>query len=339
MKRNIVKHFVEKGAKIAPLLVPFQFTKMTGLCNPSVFVDGDAIFVNIRNVEYTLYHSEEEQKFPSYWGPLAYLHKENDPYLRTVNFICKLNPDSLEVEKHYQVNTSLLDQKPLWEFIGLEDGRLVRWNEKLYLTGVRRDTTTNGQGRMELSEIVFEEGTVKEVSRVRIETPIDKNSYCEKNWMPILDKPFHYVKWTNPTEIVEADPETGESKQVFVSKKYLPISRDLRGGSQVVRIGDYYFCITHEVDLFKNINGNKDGNYYHRIVCWDMEWNFIHISEPFNFLDADIEFACGLALYKENVLITFGFQDNAAFILSIPEKVFLNEINENAKQQTARIHK
>ena len=37
------------------------------------------------------------------------------------------------------------------DFIGLEDGRLLKWNDKYYLTGVRRDTTTNGQGRMELS--------------------------------------------------------------------------------------------------------------------------------------------------------------------------------------------
>jgi len=46
---------------------------------------------------------------------------------------------------------------------------------------------------MELSEIEITDTEVKEISRLRIEAP-DVNSYCEKNWMPILDMPYHYIK-------------------------------------------------------------------------------------------------------------------------------------------------
>ena len=31
---------------------------------------------------------KNEQKFQGRWGPLAYLHPENDPHLRTTNFFC-----------------------------------------------------------------------------------------------------------------------------------------------------------------------------------------------------------------------------------------------------------
>ena len=53
----------------------------------------------------------------------------------------------------------------MWDFVGLEDARLVKWNETYYLCGVRRDTTTNGQGRMELSEIDIKDDSVKELKR------------------------------------------------------------------------------------------------------------------------------------------------------------------------------
>jgi len=36
-------------------------------------------------------------------------------------------------------------------------------------------------------------------------------------------------------------------------------------------------------------------------------------------MDAEIEFCCGLAQKGEDLLISFGFQDNSAFILKMPQ--------------------
>jgi hypothetical protein len=44
-------------------------------------------------------------------------------------------------------------------------------------------------------------------------------------------------------------------------------------------------------------------------------------SEPFTFLDARVEFVAGAAKYGDDLLISFGFQDNAAFILRTPKRV------------------
>ena len=35
-------------------------------------------------------------------------------------------------------------------------------------------------------------------------------------------------------------------------------------------------------------------------------------------MGAKIEFCCGLAEFNDNILITFGYQDNAAFIVQAP---------------------
>ena len=47
------------------------------------------------------------------------------------------------------------------DFVGLEDSRIFRWEGDLYISGVRRDTTENGQGRMELSKIEVTEDAVR----------------------------------------------------------------------------------------------------------------------------------------------------------------------------------
>ena len=320
--RGFVNYALQHGGYIQPLLVDPKLTGGTGLMNPSVFVDDDgSILVNIRHVNYTLYHSEGKG-FPHQYGPLQYIHPEDDMTLRTNNFIAHLN-DDLTTKAVYAVNMKL-DSEPLWHFIGLEDARLFRWEGKLYLCGVRRDhLDAQGKGRMDISEIVFNGVEYEEVSRQSIPAPPPNTSYCEKNWMPILDKPFHWVKWTNPTEIVKFDQETKETETVHCEHhKVYAFPRDIRGGSQVVRWNERYIAVTHEVNLFNDPLGRKDGKYLQRIIVWDEDWNIVDSTDDFTFMRGEIEFVTGLAFHNGRAIISFGFQDNAAYVLSIPESTF-----------------
>ena len=320
MNSNFVKTVIDAGGSIHPIIIPASETNGTGLMNPSIFNDNGRLILNLRHVNYTLYHAEAEQLFINRWGPLAYLNPENDLHLRTTNFFCEID-NNLQVTSFTKIDTSKLDVEPIWEFVGLEDGRLTRWNNKLYLSGVRRDTTPNGEGRMEMSELEIQDGNVSEISRSRIQPPVDLTSYCEKNWMAVTDMPNHFVKWTNPTEVVEADPVTGKSIQRFVKQGIGP-HQNLRGNSQVIPYKGKRICVIHEVDLFNNKLEQKDGKYTHRFVVWDMDWNIEYVSEPFSFMDGEIEFACGIAEWNGNILVSFGFQDNAAYILKIPQTFF-----------------
>lgn len=312
---NFVKFALENGGTIKPLLIPSEHTNGTGLCNPSVFIYNGKILVNVRHIQYTLYHSELN-KYEHQYGPLVYLNPENDITLTTTNFICELNED-LDISYWSKVDTSSFDQKPLWEFVGLEDARLVKWNNKFYLTGVRRDLDTIGTGRMELSELEFAEDSVREVSRFRIPGPPPDNEYCNKNWMPILDMPFHFVKWTNGTQVVKVIPEENRTETVVI-KDWVQAPKDLRGGSQVLPYKDGYLAINHETDLFKSEAGRKNATYRHKFTYWDKDWNIQKFSPVFSFLEGQIEFCCGMAKYQNDYLLTFGFQDNAAYILRVP---------------------
>jgi hypothetical protein len=123
-----------------------------------------------------------------------------------------------------------------------------------------------------------------------------------------------------PTEMVLANPEAPEVEQICV-KKTPTAPADQRGGTQAIKWGNMYIAITHEVDLFKNYLQQKDGIYRHRLVLWDDQFNFVGLSKAFSFLDARIEFCVGAAVHNGDLLISFGFQDNAAFVLRTPRQV------------------
>jgi hypothetical protein len=310
---NFVKHCIENSGSIHPLLIPSKDLKGPSLTNPSIYLDGDRILVNLRNINYTLYHSEKK-KYEHPWGPLVYIHPENDWKLRTKNIMCEYD-ENMQLKWYHHIDTSKFPDKELWEFVGLEDARIVRWEGKLYICGVRRDLDTIGTGRMELSELEIDNGYVKEVSQHRIPTPGTTDSYCEKNWMPIVDMPYHFVKWTNGTEIVRYNIETNTTDQV-VLKQWKDLGCiDLRGGSQVLPFGDGHMTLCHETYLTRSEQDRKDGIYRHRFIVWDKNWDIVKVSPQFSFLEGEIEFAVGMTEYKEDYLITFGFQDNASYLL------------------------
>jgi hypothetical protein len=321
---NFVKDVLENEGSIHPLLIPSsELNNFPSLTNPTVYNDNGKIYVNIRNINYTLYHSEKK-KFEHQWGPLVYIHPENDWKLRTSNIFCEMNED-LSIKYYTRIDTSKFDTyEPMWDFVGLEDGRIVRWNDKLYIIGVRRDTTTNGEGRMELSEIEIHDRKVIEVSRTRIPAPGDNKSYCEKNWVPVLDKPFHFVKWHNGTEVVYYDIEQKTTTPVIMNGWKNLECADLRGGSQIIPYKDYYISLPHTTYLFKSPAGRKDGIYRHRFVIFNKKFEIVKISTEFSFLGADVEFCIGMCEHNDNILITFGFQDNAAYILQVTKTFFDN---------------
>ena len=55
---HFAKYVLNNGGIVKPLLLDSSLTNGTGLFNPSVYVDGNKILVNIRHCQYTLYHSE-----------------------------------------------------------------------------------------------------------------------------------------------------------------------------------------------------------------------------------------------------------------------------------------
>lgn len=182
---------------------------------------------------------------------------------------------------------------------------------------------------MELCKVNWTKDKCEETSRDRIE--VTPHTYLEKNWMPIIDMPFHFMRWANPVEIVKVNPDDKSTQKVqqgvldIISCESVIQKEDkfkgpygLRGSSPVIPFGEDRICITHEVNFYHHPGYHKDAHYYHRFLVWDKDWNLKSISKPFKFMDAMIEFNTGLAIKDDNLIITYGFQDNAAYALKMP---------------------
>ena len=347
METSLVAQLLEKGGRIEPLIVENSKSDGLGLCNPSIWhKEGTTKYlVNVRKVSYYLHHCEGEQKYQTPWGPLNYVRPDDDPYLRTDNFICDFNLRNMKLTNPRKINTNKFTKEPEWDFVGLEDARIVEWEGKMYVTGVRR-YAPDGKGRMVLSEIDITPKGVKEIGRYVMLPPEGEENYCEKNWMPILDKPFHFVKWSNPIEVIKVDinkkwknnPKKYRCPSSYVlkgdPKKKLPFQLDPRGSSQVIPYHGYYMAIVHECDYWHNDKNDRDSHYYHRFMVWDKKWNVVTYSDPFKFMDGRIEFCCGMAVHPDgdDVYVTFGFQDNSAYKLHIPAE-HLNTMLEFPKKE------
>lgn len=336
--RNLVNMLgKDPDTYLVPLRIPVTNPEWPSLCNPSVYTDNDKIRFIIRNVNYILHNSIDPYKYWSSWGPVHYITPQWDNHLRTRNFLCEYTKDSIS---YNIIDTSENDKEPMWEFVGLEDARLVRWNNHLYAIGVRRDDNTDGHGRMEMMEIT-EDG--KELSRTKIEVSWDR--YCEKNWVPIIDMPYHFMRASNPVHIMKINPDDIKDNTVMaedvVKKDYYDVSDVkgiynaywqgetlFRGSSQVIPYKkDKHIAIVHTCELYFNELKRKVAKYLHHVIVWDKDWNIEKISPSFSFNDYHVEFTNGLAYKNKKFYIPFALQDNFSYLITISEKMMDDIVN------------
>ena len=144
------------------------------------------------------------------------------------------------------------------------------------------------------------------------------------NGLELIEK-FRETNNSTPIIMITAAGEDSRISALEVGatdflNKPLDLPLGLRGSSQVIPFGDNgdRICVTHETHFFWHQNKKKDAQYYHRFIIWDKDWNIKKVSEQFKFMDAMIEFACGLVIKDNNFIITYGYQDNAAYALKMP---------------------
>ena len=110
MIRNLAKIAIEGGGSVTPVIIPSSLTDGTGLCNPAINKIDGKLKLNLRHVKYNLYHSEQ-CKFPLQWGPLAYLNREDDVKLRTINYLCDIDSKTLAIKSIEKVDPILSKNK------------------------------------------------------------------------------------------------------------------------------------------------------------------------------------------------------------------------------------
>lgn len=214
---------------------------------------------------------------------------------------------------------------------GPEDGRLY-WRDGSWeiLSVMKEPYITNNVPRLGTFKL---DGNKAKLIKIHDEGDLQA---VEKNWMPTYEKNplFDYVYSSTDVYV------TGLGKK-RLRKPTIDAGNNIRGGSCLWDLGDYgYIAIVHEVDPFRQLVYSQRSfsyrsklfrRYYHRFARYDRHGKLIGLSDRFRFNGVRIEFAAGLVVSGNDVIVSYGYKDVASYLGKIPLKTvkeLINDIND-----------
>jgi len=194
---------------------------------------------------------------------------------------------------------------------GFEDCRIFHKDGTDYLSCTVADftKTSDGDGAREIVLLTLD----NKHDAIKA-TPLrgDWSKYHQKNWMPFDSlEGFQWVYSTNPLCIINPF-----FKHSVVPEK----SGELRGGSQAIWVRSGYLWLTHEVTF-----GGSSRHYLHRFVYMTPQ-NKISMTRPFYFEELGIEYAAGIALENNTIVVSYGVKDSSAWLGFLPLRSILDKL-------------
>lgn len=154
----------------------------------------------------------------------------------------------------------------------------------------------------------------------------------EKNWMAPAEstKNFDFIYTAIATYKRGTGPVTLREPTDQI--------RHVRGGSQLQRLDDgRYLAIIHEADVKKTkvhiprMFVTKDVSirtYVHRFATYDQNGKLLGLGPRFKLSDARIEFAAGMVIAGDDVIVSYGYKDVASYLGKIELQTVLSGIEE-----------
>lgn len=224
------------------------------------------------------------------------------------NFFCKLD-DDLKIIEYKMIETREL------QYRGMEDIRLT-WSED---DGCWRMTVVYfepalGYPTARIADYIYagDKATRQEV----YDYDFSKPAQIEKNWMPPTSPNPNFDFVYNSQQIVK----DGEK----ITLRDAPASSVLRGGTPLWDLGDEtYLAVVHDtyhqevLVTNQNVFGTQRNlvrNYVHRFARYDYTGKMIQLSDEFQFHKPGIEFACGIIIKDDTVVVSFGFRDWSSWL-------------------------
>lgn len=208
-------------------------------------------------------------------------------------------------------------------FTGLEDIRLVVWNDILYGIGFRPDVI-NGKVITQLIEY-------NDDFTINRSWFINTNKGMEKNWQPVEDKPFTFIYDPDKSVLLTLNIDNlqiadDNNMPTVINEIQTPdFTYALSGSSQVIKLDDErYISICHTSHRYIGNDLYTHWVYNHYFVVYDKDMNKIWVSEPFRFVSDCMEFTCGMCKHNGDLCISFSMYDGVAHLLSIPVDKFLD---------------
>jgi tetratricopeptide (TPR) repeat protein len=242
----------------------------------SIIENGEEGFLlNIRNVNYKILNNGKY---------------DNNKYIITINKKVWIN-ENYELIKIEEFEHIVSPKK----YIGVEDIKLFKLNDKIMYSATGY-LSTNKIG------IVYGDYLNNEIK----ELSYQNQQNCEKNWV-FNEDGYVIYKWF-PLTIGKINKEN----ELIIEKNINTpnLFSVYRGSSIGYLYNNEWWYLTHNV--FQNNNSPRD--YYHSLVILDRNYNVLKYTIPFKFTDNTIEYALGLIVKKDKIIITNSCMDRESYI-------------------------
>lgn len=263
--------------------------------NPTIAADGDRLFAIVRSSNYRIVDGR-------YVMP-----EEDQGVIRTENILVEWG----DTERSQRTLVPPAYETNGYPVSGLEDCRLRKTPAGWSVSATVRDAAGwDGRCRIGTASLDIDEGRLHGL-RVLDWEGLQEH---EKNWMPFGDGWLYACGHNGHTVTIDADPDMPGVYEVRQRGPAPPMAAGFRGGGQVVPFRGGWLGIVHEVAHL------EDGQraYEHRFLWWDDTFTIRRWSPLFFFMEKQsIEFAAGLAIFNERVVVSFGVRDAEAWLVSL----------------------
>jgi predicted GH43/DUF377 family glycosyl hydrolase len=274
-------------------------------------------------------NTQDSYETPSEWYANAYINATlgSEKLFRNRMFIAHLNTKTLNLSYLREVDlTEAYRQAPVTLIRGIEDGRLYHDGKTLRISAtVFENGVVNVARICSIALEIDEDGTARGVSFDMFDSPKNEDT-IEKNWMPV-----HRTSLYNPDD-VKFDYLYESTKTYTIEGRELTdvggFNLPVRGGSQLIglengtMLGIIHQTVSAEYIRFASLTRESllRRRYVHRFIQYDSDGKILKVSDMFNFLNKSIEFASGISIHENKLLVSFGALDSSAHIASIPLK-------------------
>lgn len=252
------------------------------------------------------------------------IKKETAEYLVTTGnkiqnkvYFCELD-STLKVQNLRQIkfDTIPLQDEDLKIVRGAEDAKLFWRNDAWYFTAVLKEPY--GIPIPRLATFVLKDDFAYFLDLNGFAN--EDNKKAEKNWMAPYSYNENFDFVYGPTKIVK-------DRELITVRDGSEEIRGLRGGSNLWELADgTYLAIVHKTYAKKieyfcsrrfGVVSGELRNYEHRFARYNQWGKLFQLSEPFQFISEGVEFASGLVVLDDKVLVSFGKEDVASYLASI----------------------
>ena len=240
-----------------------------------------------------------------------YVMPPGDSKIRTHNILCRMSADTLQATDA-RVITGPEYLSTDYEITGLEDCRLRETADGVGVSCTVRDVAPfDGRCRIATADLDLDSAAM---SNLVVLDSLSTQDH-EKNWMPVVGSQswVYSCRHNGRVVTVDPDPELANAYKMHARKRVPAICRGFRGGGQVVPIREGFLAVIHECAFL----GHQRA-YEHRFVVFDNDLAITRVSPPFSFRELrTIEFAAGLAIVGDSVLVSYGHRDETAWMCKI----------------------